>query len=159
MKRKTPATSTAQGGVSSDRRKSTLGNGWRNLTLPPFPYNSMTYGRAAAQAEEHPEERIATTTAIAPEAKPTNTASEAAYDDLLTTLESPCNEKNSLVSLNRLIYALLCAVTADTYFCCQDEATGIAMKARVKMSTQLLAVSTARPRPISLGSFCLYNSL
>ena len=107
----------------------------------------MAYGRAAAQAEEQREERIATTTVAAPEAKPPNTASEAAYDDLLTTLESPCNEAISLVSLDRLIYALLCAVTANTYFCRQDEAAGIAMKAQVKFSTQLLAVSTARPRP------------
>ena len=98
----------------------------------------MTYGRAAAQAEEHPEERIATTTAIAPEAKPTNTASEAAYDDLLTTLESPCNEKISLVSLNRLIYALLCAITANIYFCRQDEATRIAMKAQMRFAYELL---------------------
>ena len=100
----------------------------------------------AAQPEQ-PEERIVTTTATAPETKPTNTAGEAAHDDLLTTLESPCNEAISLVSLNRLTYALLCAVTADTYFCRQDEATGIAMKAQMKISTQLLAVSTARPRP------------
>ena len=147
MKRKALATATAQSGVSSDGRKLTLGTGWRNLTLPPFTYNSMAYGRGAAQAEEQPEERIATTTVTAPEAKPTKTASEAAYDDLLTTLESPCNEAISLVSLNRLIYALLCAVTANTYFCRQDEATGIAMKAQMKISTQLLAVSTARPRP------------
>ena len=109
-KRKAPATATAQGGVSSGRRKSALGAAWRNLTLPPFTYNSMAYGRAAAQAEEQPEERIATTTVTAPEAKPTKTASEAAYDDLLTTLESLCNEAIFLVSLNRLICALLCAV-------------------------------------------------
>ena len=51
-KRKAPATATAQGGVSSGGRKSALGAAWRNLTLPPFTYNSMAYGRAAAQAEE-----------------------------------------------------------------------------------------------------------
>ena len=32
MKRKAPATATAQGGVSSGGRKSALGAAWRNLT-------------------------------------------------------------------------------------------------------------------------------
>ena len=44
MERKAPATTTAQGGVSSGGRKSALGAAWRNLTLPPFTYKALHMG-------------------------------------------------------------------------------------------------------------------
>ena len=80
---------------------------------------------------------IATSTTANAEV-PQMSTSEAAYDELLTILESPCNEGISLVSLNRLIYALLCAITANIYFCRQDEATRIAMKAQMRFAYELL---------------------
>jgi hypothetical protein len=118
----------------------TLGTGWRNLTLPSFTFNSMAYGRATAEPQ-HAAGEIATSTTISTTANaevPQMNTSEAAYDELLTILESPCNEGISLVSLNRLIYALLCAITANIYFCRQDEATRIEMRAQMRFAYELL---------------------
>ena len=137
MKRKGyDAAASSQGSISSDGSKLTLGAGWRDLTLPSFTFNSMAYGRAAAEAEHAPGD-IPTTAMAAPEEQEMNT-NEAAYAELLTTLESPCSSAVSLVSLNRLIYAVLCAITANIYFCRQDEGTRIAMREQMRFAYELL---------------------